>query len=1027
MADHRGTLEDRLRLHVETESQIDTENNIEWRWVVQDSVDRCVAMITDNELSSLGLHGTFKINWRIPEIALACRFVQSYNVQAHTFNVKDRVETLSLAMIRDAFSLPEGVHTVPNSVKHERFASWFPHYDSVGKKIFVHTCTRQNWVPIIQVINIILLARPRSQELHGKLALTLVSKVDGEPALDYDWATLVLSDVEREIKALQGHIAKTENRKQKWTYVGIFIAHLCQHLAIEEEHLAIEEDGRPDGNEDSIPQITSNEGSVDTDPQTGTEFEWTELGADVPADSSPLQRRMQEDRESPSSIVAFAVIRKHLTLLYRLLIPDHESPVADSIAVDDTGQSDHDDPTDNHVSEGYPNIDEDHGIGAYPNIDDDLDAHEFGEGLQGLQDAYESSDANPGGEFEQDADKDDDADYEGAHRQNNVGKDVEEDSGALPNADYDTRTIPSRRRPVIAEDVADLERRKDRICGDLNIQDSDLATEPVDADRYNNLLIHARQVEAMLKTFREGYLDPHVEVNRSNHDLAQGECSPRPGLFEGLLAAVQEAMESTEEENSLGSLLAAIEQEAEHTNSPSRQGQEQQLPMDNEDPRPERIPPEVSSQDNDPPATSNANSPGNPQPPFESIEDDENTRKDKRKAETAALVGSSSPSKRVATVPWPPQITFAPLRSQHSPTTQRRPPFPPTSASSWTALGGRPASTSTRYSNSRCRVVDRLVGGIVFGKEKSEVAQMTNQTLPLYADVATADMAAGDVSTADMADADMATADMADADMATADMADADMATADMAAADVSTSDMAVVDVSTGDMANADMATDDMAGMRGSSSGTFVAPGFSLRRDFRCAGFFEARLGSWTALGSRPTSSSTRCYDSRRVLNSCINLITLILFANALCHYGILEARGQPSVVGRPPLPPAAANRGRARGQPSVVGRPPLPPAAATRGTARGRGRAWQTSARQVIGRGSSRGTKRSADGEPVSQQARQDDDDTDVWADFADYQARAAANAKTKKWEDWKRETFMTEEERAERMGRIIAEDKAI
>ncbi|KAL3683993.1 hypothetical protein R1sor_002015 [Riccia sorocarpa] len=149
-----------------------------------------------------------------------------------------------------------------------------------------------------------------------------------------------------------------------------------------------------------------------------------------------------------------------------------------------------------------------------------------------------------------------------------------------------------------------------------------------------------------------------------------------------------------------------------------------------------------------------------------------------------------------------------------------------------------------------------------------------------------------------------------------------------------------------------------------------------------------------------------------------------------------MKARGQPSVVGRPPLQPSATSRGTARGQPSVVGRPPRPPAAASRGTARGRGRAGQTIARQVIGCGSSRGTKRSADGvvvpfadangEPVSKQARQDDDDTDVWADFAEYQAQAAANSKTKKWKAWLREAFMTETERAERMLRMIAEDKA-
>ncbi|KAL3697684.1 hypothetical protein R1sor_011760 [Riccia sorocarpa] len=531
------------------------------------------------------------------------------------------------------------------------------------------------------------------------------------------------------------------------------------------------------------------------------------------------------------------------------------------------------------------------------------------------------NDANPGGDFEQDGDQDDDADYEGAHRQNNIARDVEEDSGALPNADYDTRTSPSRRRHVTAEDVADLEHRRDRIwwdvdlletkkmrmememedleaalaradsslqatsrkhqqveedmnnkvrrkeevereiaekeqfwerylrtlkvqvdgqkqclnfltkeveqarrqsaniprfstaSGHLNIEDSDFATEPVDADRYNSLLIHARQ----------GYLDPHVEVNRSNHESAHGECSSRPGLFDGLLAAVQEAMESpSEEENSLGSLLAAIEQEAERHNSPPRQSQEvpvhtdvlqseripqtfscadQQLPMDSEDPRPERIPPEVSSQENDPPATSNANSPGNPQPPSVGIEEgNETTRKEKRKAATAALVEPSSPSKRVATV--------------------------------------SPATSNN---------IPRFAFATFFNN---------------------------------------------------------------------------------------------------------AAPTSHL-----C----ESRNGSWTTLGSRPTFTSTLCYESWN---------------------GSWTAIGR----GRPPLPPAAAESRNALGS-----------------------RPTSTSTRSS-----------------ESRNARQGDDDIDIWADFAEYQAQAAANSETKKWEAWLREAFMTETERAERMLRIIAEDKA-
>ncbi|KAL3679612.1 hypothetical protein R1sor_022568 [Riccia sorocarpa] len=37
----------------------------------------------------------------------------------------------------------------------------------------------------------------------------------------------------------------------------------------------------------------------------------------------------------------------------------------------------------------------------------------------------------------------------------------------------------------------------------LNIEESELATDAVDADRYNSLLVHARHVELLLKTFRE--------------------------------------------------------------------------------------------------------------------------------------------------------------------------------------------------------------------------------------------------------------------------------------------------------------------------------------------------------------------------------------------------------------------------------------------------------------------------------------------------------------------------------------------
>ncbi|KAL3680605.1 hypothetical protein R1sor_023561 [Riccia sorocarpa] len=293
-----GTREDRLKLFVETESEFDTENYIDWRHCVQASVDHCVSCITHDELALVGLDRTLRRDWPIPDIAIARRFVQSYDANAHTFNFRNREETLSLELIREALSLLEGVDTVPDFVRHKSFASWFLHYDAVGKKIFAHTCVKKKWIPIIQVINICLLARPRPQELHDKLAFMLISKVDKEPALDFDWAKLILADVEREIKSLQGQIAKEGKRKPKWTYVGVFIAQLCHHL---------EQQDQRDANE--APLAITEGGNAGSDlSESASDFNWTrvEPDADIPPDSSPPARR-GKDPEEPAQVAVISM------------------------------------------------------------------------------------------------------------------------------------------------------------------------------------------------------------------------------------------------------------------------------------------------------------------------------------------------------------------------------------------------------------------------------------------------------------------------------------------------------------------------------------------------------------------------------------------------------------------------------------------------------------------------------------------------------------------------------------------------
>ncbi|KAL3682744.1 hypothetical protein R1sor_000766 [Riccia sorocarpa] len=207
------------------------------------------------------------------------------------------------------------------------------------------------------------------QELHGKLAFMLISKVDREPALDFDWAKLILADVEREIKSLQGQIAKEGKRKPKWTYVGVFIAQLCHHL---------EQQDQQDANE--APLAITEDLS-----ESASDFNWTrvEPDADIPPDSSSPARRGKDLEEPGTSGRDF-----HGT-------GDHElSNVDDQPGTSGGhlhGSGDHE----------MTNIDHEPGLGIRE--DDDVVA----DGLQDIVEAYDMAEDPSGDDFENHADPDD--------------------------------------------------------------------------------------------------------------------------------------------------------------------------------------------------------------------------------------------------------------------------------------------------------------------------------------------------------------------------------------------------------------------------------------------------------------------------------------------------------------------------------------------------------------------------------------------------------------------------------------------
>ncbi|KAL3697335.1 hypothetical protein R1sor_011411 [Riccia sorocarpa] len=535
-----GTREDRLKLFVETELEFDAENYIDWRHCVKAIVDHCVSCITQDELALVGLDRTLRRDWPIPDIAIARRFVQSYDANAHTFNFRNREETLSLELIREALSLPEGIDTVPDFVRHKSFASWFPHYDAVGKKIFAHTCVKKKWIPIIQVINICLLARPRPQELHGKLAFTLISKVDREPALDFDWAKLILADVEREIKSLQGQIAKEGKRKPKWTYVGVFIAQLCHHL---------EQQDQRDANEAPL-AIT--EGSDLS--ESASAFNWTrvEPDADIPPDSSPPPRRGKDPEEPGTSGRDFHGIG------------DHElSNVDDQPGT--SGGDLHDDVVADEDIDNNRGTAEDSGRAGpsrtRPVTEEEMAALERKrDSLWWEVDLLETKKIR----FEMEKEE-----LEAAIARNDselmtAVRKLEGVQGELDNK--------VRSKQELEEEIAQKEAFWERYMKTLQLQidgkkrSLHVLTAEVESAKRESAKIPrysiARHVELLLKTFREVPVQSNGETRPANR-------------FDELLAAVQDAMDSTETpEHSLASLLAAIDKDDKPQDSPSHHGQE---------------------------------------------------------------------------------------------------------------------------------------------------------------------------------------------------------------------------------------------------------------------------------------------------------------------------------------------------------------------------------------------------------------------------------------------------------------------
>ncbi|KAL3684552.1 hypothetical protein R1sor_002574 [Riccia sorocarpa] len=171
-------------LHFELYTEEDDVNYIRWKWILKKEAHRVLRGINGRLLRRSGLHDALWMDWAQPEEGVRVRFCYIGRLPSIVLNWDDRTQSstvggreipLTIDTMREYFLLPEGLNP-PRSARHyDELSDWVPERSRTAKTWYANDVYLPVWMPIIQLINVVLLGKQKPLEYIQREGISILS------------------------------------------------------------------------------------------------------------------------------------------------------------------------------------------------------------------------------------------------------------------------------------------------------------------------------------------------------------------------------------------------------------------------------------------------------------------------------------------------------------------------------------------------------------------------------------------------------------------------------------------------------------------------------------------------------------------------------------------------------------------------------------------------------------------------------------------------------------------------------------
>ncbi|KAL3689406.1 hypothetical protein R1sor_015715 [Riccia sorocarpa] len=180
-------------------------------------------------------------------------FILNWDDSAQSNTVGGQKVPLTIDTVREYFLLPEG-SLVPRTARHyDDLSDWMPERSRTAKTWHANDIFLPVWMPIIQLVNVMLLGKQKPLEVIGVFLYILKNKAGlADEEEDLDWAAYFKEKLREEIRACKKQMQAFGKRKVKPTCIGIVVLHILKTCGIVDD-----EDIVQSNSDKSVEEVTS--------------------------------------------------------------------------------------------------------------------------------------------------------------------------------------------------------------------------------------------------------------------------------------------------------------------------------------------------------------------------------------------------------------------------------------------------------------------------------------------------------------------------------------------------------------------------------------------------------------------------------------------------------------------------------------------------------------------------------------------------------------------------------------------------